>query len=94
MGIFVPWAALLRRPSGRRPAMTDESDGNTFQSGLSRPVGGQVLAMQETCPICFSEDDHRWIFRDLDDGDSRGLVGRQCRSCGNEWWFEKMGRAG
>lgn len=87
----------MSRPCSRRwavPRMTADIDGNTFQSGLSRPADGQVLAMQERCPICFSEGEHRWIFRDLEEWDSRGLVGRQCRDCGNEWWFEKIGRAG
>ena len=46
------------------------------------------------CPFCFSEDDHPWIFRDLNPGDPRGLVGRRCRICGNEWWFERVGHSG
>ena len=46
------------------------------------------------CPICRNEDDHPWIFRDLNPGDPRGLVGRRCRICGNEWWFERVGKAG
>ena len=46
-----------------------------------------------TCPICFNEDDHRWIVRDRDDPFTGGLVGRRCLLCGNEWWFERLGRA-
>ena len=46
--------------------------------------GEPFLSMRErlvSCPICFSEDDHPWLFRELDEEDPRGTVGRRCRIC-------------
>ena len=63
--------------------------------GTAASWGNDMYVVKVDQPVdCFSEADHPWLFRELDEEDPRGIVGRRCSICGNEWWFQRIDRAG